>query len=109
MSAGSLNLLPTFREESSEFIRAKYIEKKFAIKTCTDIRDLHSDVEHAIHNKDVHQLLQAYVEGADFSAPLIDSVSIRLIGAGVERRFLTIIPFLDAELGRDGLAHGHPP
>ncbi|XP_057369503.1 arfGAP with SH3 domain, ANK repeat and PH domain-containing protein-like [Daphnia carinata] len=60
-------------EERSEFIRAKYIEKKFAIKTSTDIRDLHSDVEHALNNKDIHQLLQAYVEGADFSKPFIDS------------------------------------
>ncbi|EFX70312.1 hypothetical protein DAPPUDRAFT_202418 [Daphnia pulex] len=60
-------------EERSEFIRAKYIDKKFAIKTSTDIRDLHSDVEHALNNKDIHQLLQAYVEGADFSKPFIDS------------------------------------
>jgi hypothetical protein len=44
------------------------------LKSNQDIRDLHSDVEHAIHNKDVHQLLQAYVEGADFSTPFIDSV-----------------------------------
>lgn len=65
-----------FREERSEFIRAKYIDKKFAIKTSTDIRDLHSDVEHALNNKDIHQLLQAYVEGADFSKPFIDSVGI---------------------------------
>jgi Arf-GAP/SH3 domain/ANK repeat/PH domain-containing protein len=68
--------LSVYREERSEFIRAKYIEKKFAIKTSTDIRDLHSDVEHALNNKDIHQLLQAYVEGADFSKPFIDSVGI---------------------------------
>lgn len=65
------------REERSEFIRAKYVEKKFAIRQSSDLRDLHSDVEHAIKNKDIHQLLQAYVDGADFSQPLIDSVRLR--------------------------------
>jgi len=64
------------REERSEFIRAKYIEKKFAIRTCVDIRDLYSDVEQAILNRDILQLLQAFIEGADFSVPFIDSVRI---------------------------------
>ena len=64
------------REERSEFIRAKYIEKKFAIRTCIDVRVLHSDVEQAIQNRDILQLLQAYVEGADFSVPFVDSVTI---------------------------------
>lgn len=63
------------REVRSEFVRAKYIEKKFAIRTCSDVRDLHSDIEHALNNKDIHQLLQAYVEGADFAQHLVDSVS----------------------------------
>jgi len=63
------------REERCEFIRAKYVEKKFAIRSCVDERDLLSDLEHAVNNKNLFNLLQAFAEGVDLSAELPSSVS----------------------------------
>ncbi|XP_021931244.1 arfGAP with SH3 domain, ANK repeat and PH domain-containing protein isoform X2 [Zootermopsis nevadensis] len=57
-------------EERYEFIRAKYVEKKFASHTCSDERDLLSDLEHAVNNKNLYHLLQVFAEGVDLSAPL---------------------------------------
>lgn len=64
------------REERYEFIRAKYVEKKFASQTCADERDLLSDLEHAVNNKNLYHLLEVFAEGVDLSAPLPTSVSI---------------------------------
>jgi hypothetical protein len=63
------------REERYEFIRAKYVEKKFASHTCADERDLLSDLEHAVNNKNLYHLLEVFAEGVDLSAPLPTSVS----------------------------------
>ncbi|PNF38102.1 Arf-GAP with SH3 domain, ANK repeat and PH domain-containing protein 1 [Cryptotermes secundus] len=57
-------------EERYEFIRAKYVEKKFASQTCADERDLLSDLEHAVNNKNLYHLLEVFAEGVDLSAPL---------------------------------------
>lgn len=60
----SRKLTPTSTmEERNEFIRAKYIDRRFAIKTCADENDLKNDLEHAIMSRHLHQLLQAFVEG----------------------------------------------
>nr|CAD7259114.1 unnamed protein product [Timema shepardi] len=63
------------REERCEFIRAKYVERKFTLQTCEDERDLLSDLEHAVNNKDLHQLLQVFAEGVDLASALPTSVS----------------------------------
>nr|CAD7402339.1 unnamed protein product [Timema cristinae] len=57
-------------EERFEFIRAKYVERKFTLQTCEDERDLLSDLEHAVNNKDLHQLLQVFAEGVDLASAL---------------------------------------
>ncbi|XP_064488613.1 arfGAP with SH3 domain, ANK repeat and PH domain-containing protein-like isoform X2 [Ornithodoros turicata] len=57
-------------EERSEFIRAKYVEKKFAVKTCTDEDDLLHDLGHAVTSRHLFQLLQAFAEGANLTAVL---------------------------------------
>ncbi|CAG2053867.1 unnamed protein product, partial [Timema podura] len=62
-------------EERCEFIRAKYVERKFTLQTCEDERDLLSDLEHAVNNKDLHQLLQVFAEGVDLASALPTSVS----------------------------------
>jgi hypothetical protein len=63
------------REERYEFIRAKYVEKKFASQSCADERDLLSDLEHAVNNNNLYHLLEVFAEGVDLSAPLPTSVS----------------------------------
>ncbi|XP_014485335.1 PREDICTED: arf-GAP with SH3 domain, ANK repeat and PH domain-containing protein 2 isoform X4 [Dinoponera quadriceps] len=57
-------------EERYEFIRAKYVEKRYVMNTCADERDLLSDLEHAVNNRDLQQLLQVYAENVDLAAPL---------------------------------------
>ncbi|XP_046429284.1 arfGAP with SH3 domain, ANK repeat and PH domain-containing protein isoform X2 [Neodiprion fabricii] len=67
------NLKPTptsTMEERYEFIRAKYVEKRYVMSTCADERDLLSDLEHAVNNRDLQQLLQVFAENVDLSAPL---------------------------------------
>jgi hypothetical protein len=64
-----------YRDERYEFIRAKYVEKKFSSHSCADERDLLSDLEHAVNNKNLYHLLEVFAEGVDLSAPLPSSVS----------------------------------
>ncbi|EEC13862.1 development and differentiation-enhancing factor, ddef, putative [Ixodes scapularis] len=58
------------REERCEFIRAKYLERKFAVKTCSDENDLLQDLGHAVMARHLYQLLQAFAEGAILTAVL---------------------------------------
>lgn len=44
------------------------------MNTCADERDLLSDLEHAVNNRDLQQLLQVYAENVDLAAPLPTSV-----------------------------------
>lgn len=62
------------REERYDFIRAKYVDKRYVMNTCTDERDLLSDLEHAVNNRDLQQLLQVFAENVDLAAPLPTSV-----------------------------------
>ncbi|XP_051162231.1 arfGAP with SH3 domain, ANK repeat and PH domain-containing protein isoform X1 [Leptopilina boulardi] len=67
------NLKPTPRstmEERYEFIRSKYVDKKYVTNTCADDKDLLSDLEHAVNNCDLQQLLQVFAENVDLSASL---------------------------------------
>ncbi|XP_040061931.1 arfGAP with SH3 domain, ANK repeat and PH domain-containing protein isoform X3 [Ixodes scapularis] len=57
-------------EERCEFIRAKYLERKFAVKTCSDENDLLQDLGHAVMARHLYQLLQAFAEGAILTAVL---------------------------------------
>lgn len=49
------------------------------MNTCADERDLLSDLEHAVNNRDLQQLLQVYAENVDLASPLPTSVRINLI------------------------------
>ncbi|XP_043288537.1 arfGAP with SH3 domain, ANK repeat and PH domain-containing protein isoform X1 [Venturia canescens] len=67
------NLKPTpssTMDERYEFIRAKYVDKRYVMNTCADEHDLLSDLEHAVNNRDLQQLLQVYAENVDVAAPL---------------------------------------
>ncbi|XP_055529296.1 arfGAP with SH3 domain, ANK repeat and PH domain-containing protein [Wyeomyia smithii] len=60
-------------EERYDFIRAKYIAKRYVMRTCADDQDLRSDLEQAVINADLSQLLQVWAEGADLSCVLPSS------------------------------------
>ncbi|KAJ2947726.1 hypothetical protein O0L34_g9502 [Tuta absoluta] len=57
-------------EERLRFIRDKYVYRAFAARTCMDDNERLSEVEHAVNNGHLQNLLQAYAEGADLTAPL---------------------------------------
>ncbi|XP_035911812.1 arfGAP with SH3 domain, ANK repeat and PH domain-containing protein isoform X2 [Anopheles stephensi] len=60
-------------EERYDFIRAKYVAKRYVMRTCADDRDLRNDLEQAIINADLGQLLQVWAEGADLTCVLPSS------------------------------------
>ncbi|XP_054717198.1 arfGAP with SH3 domain, ANK repeat and PH domain-containing protein-like [Uloborus diversus] len=62
-------------EERYEFIRGKYVDRKFAIRTCSDENDLMNDLENAVTSRHLYQLLQAFVEGVDLTCILPNSAS----------------------------------
>lgn len=59
-----------FREQRYDFIRAKYVAKRYVMRTCADENDLRCDLEQAIVNADISQLLQVWAEGADLTCCL---------------------------------------
>lgn len=62
-----------FREERYDFIRAKYVAKRYVMRTCADDNDLRCDLEQAVINADLSQLLQVWAEGADLTCSLPSS------------------------------------
>ncbi|XP_026319589.1 arfGAP with SH3 domain, ANK repeat and PH domain-containing protein isoform X2 [Hyposmocoma kahamanoa] len=57
-------------EERLRFIREKYVYRAWAAQTCCDEAERLSEVEHAVNNGHLQNLLQAFAEGADLAAPL---------------------------------------
>lgn len=68
-----------FREERLQFIRCKYVEKRWCLRTCADATERIVEVEHAVNNGELLQLLQAYGEGADLLATMPGSVNELII------------------------------
>ncbi|XP_046382954.1 arfGAP with SH3 domain, ANK repeat and PH domain-containing protein [Ischnura elegans] len=60
-------------EERYEFIRAKYVDKRYVLRTCSNEHDLLCELEQAVNSRQLSHLLQAFAEGADLSAPLPSS------------------------------------
>ena len=85
-------------EIRNEFIRAKYIERKFAIKTCSDENDLKIDLENAVLSRQLLQILQAFSEGADLTWILPDSnsdeTSLHLAVSQEDGTTLHVVDFL---------------
>ncbi|KAM7342129.1 arfGAP domain of ASAP isoform 2-T2 [Cochliomyia hominivorax] len=57
-------------EQRYDFIRAKYVAKRYVMRTCVDENDLRCDLEQAVVNADMSQLLQVWAEGADLTCCL---------------------------------------
>lgn len=56
--------------ERNQFIRDKYLHRKYIIKTCTTDLDLLKDLEQAVQLKDIFILLQVWAEGVNLSLAL---------------------------------------
>ncbi|XP_058055045.1 arfGAP with SH3 domain, ANK repeat and PH domain-containing protein [Anopheles bellator] len=106
--AGQGKLLPeSSMEERYDFIRAKYVAKRYVMRTCADDRDLRSDLEQAVINADLSQLLQVWAEGADLTCVLPSSDSGETaLHLGVLREMgstLHIVDFLIQNMTAQGL------
>ncbi|XP_018578890.1 arfGAP with SH3 domain, ANK repeat and PH domain-containing protein isoform X2 [Anoplophora glabripennis] len=60
-------------EERLNFIRAKYVDKRFAVKTCQSEREKMYELEEAVNRGDLQLLLQTFAENVDFSVTLPSS------------------------------------
>ncbi|KAK9889910.1 hypothetical protein WA026_008716 [Henosepilachna vigintioctopunctata] len=60
-------------EKRLTFIRAKYVEKRFAVSSCDSNLDKLYELEEAINRGDLYLLLQMWAEEVDFSEPLPSS------------------------------------
>ncbi|XP_053200811.1 arfGAP with SH3 domain, ANK repeat and PH domain-containing protein-like isoform X2 [Panonychus citri] len=55
-------------DERFDFIRTKYVDKKFALRSCSgDVNDLKNDLEQAILSRNIYQVLQVFVEGGNLN------------------------------------------
>lgn len=71
---GNVKLDPnSTMDERYDFIRAKYVAKRYVMRTCASDLDLRNELEQAIINGDLSQLLQAWAEGADLTSVLPSS------------------------------------
>ena len=75
LSASSKPTPTSSMDVRNAFIRAKYVERKYIIKTCSDETDLRADLEHAVLSRHLLQLLQAFAEGADLTWILPNSTN----------------------------------
>ncbi len=75
LKASSKPTADSSMEMRNEFIRSKYIDKKYIIKTCSDDSELRAELEQAVLSRHLLQLLQAFAEGADLTWILPDSAN----------------------------------
>nr|XP_034189542.1 arfGAP with SH3 domain, ANK repeat and PH domain-containing protein isoform X2 [Osmia lignaria] len=94
-------------EERYDFIRAKYVDKRYVMNTCADERDLLSDLEHAVNNRDLQQLLQVFAENVDLAAPLptsdVGETALHLAILREMGNSLHIIDFLVQNMSTGGI------
>ncbi|KAF2884601.1 hypothetical protein ILUMI_21565 [Ignelater luminosus] len=94
-------------EERFSFIRAKYVEKRYAMKTCGSERDKLCDLEDSVNNGDLSLLLQAFAENVDLNAslPSSDTGETALHRAVVKEngKSLPAVDFLIQNMSSQGL------
>lgn len=64
-----------------EFINAKYVDHKYARKTCTSAAAKMIELFEAVQSRDLLALIQVYAEGVELMEPLpeVGPVSVRLL------------------------------
>lgn len=108
---GNIKLEPdSSMEERYDFIRAKYVAKRYVMRTCSNDSDLRSDLEQSIVNADLSQLLQVWAEGADLTCVLpssrIGETALHLAVLREMGSTLHIVDFLIQNMPSQGLNKG---
>lgn len=62
-------------EERLNFIRVKYLEKRFVLRTCDSEMEKMYELETAVNRGEISSLLQVFAENVDLSQTLPTSVS----------------------------------
>lgn len=105
---GNVKLDPdSSMEERYDFIRAKYVAKRYVMRTCSNDSDLRNELEQSILNADLSQLLQVWAEGADLTAVLpssrIGETALHLAVLREMGSTLHIVDFLIQNMPSQGL------
>lgn len=61
---------PEHRTVRKEFINAKYVDHKYARKTCTSAAAKMIELFEAVQSRDLLALIQVYAEGVELMEPL---------------------------------------
>ncbi|XP_014679477.1 PREDICTED: arf-GAP with SH3 domain, ANK repeat and PH domain-containing protein 2-like isoform X2 [Priapulus caudatus] len=60
-------------EERRKFIHAKYVERRYCVKTCTCEEDMAQDLRQSVLARDMPSLLQSFAEGVDLMVTLSET------------------------------------
>lgn len=72
-----------------EFINAKYVDHKYARKTCTSAAAKMIELFEAVQSRDLLSLIQVYAEGVELMEPLPEAGQVSLTLEGLDLRRLT--------------------
>lgn len=105
---GNVKLDPdSSMDERYDFIRAKYVAKRYVMRTCSNDSDLRNDLEQSIINADLSQMLQVWAEGADLTGVMPSSrIGETALHTAVLREMgstLHIVDFLIQNMPSQGL------
>ncbi|XP_068737662.1 arf-GAP with SH3 domain, ANK repeat and PH domain-containing protein 2-like [Montipora capricornis] len=83
-------------DERKEFIRAKYMQHKYAIKSGDNTEKILQELHQAVKSKDILAVLQAFAEGVELSAPLpVHPKNATALHVAVEQEDLTSLHIVD--------------
>ncbi|XP_052272308.1 arf-GAP with SH3 domain, ANK repeat and PH domain-containing protein 2-like isoform X2 [Dreissena polymorpha] len=85
-------------KQREDYIKAKYIDHQYTIKTCSDVRELQSDYQQAIQQKELQAILQVRAEGLDLMTVLpespVEETALHLAIAQEDGTSLPIVDFI---------------
>lgn len=94
-------------EERIRFIRAKYVDKRYAMKTCQKESDKLVELEDAVNNGDLNLLLQVFAENVDLGASLpssdIGETALHRAVVRATGKTLPVVDFLVQNMSSHGL------
>ncbi|XP_076261981.1 arfGAP domain of ASAP isoform X2 [Rhynchophorus ferrugineus] len=94
-------------DERLNYIRAKYVEKRFALTTCSSEREKMHDLEEAVNRGDLGLLLQVFAENVDLGACLpsskIGETALHRAVINESGRTLHIVDFLIQNMSNSAL------
>uniref|UniRef100_A0A336MP85 CSON004834 protein n=1 Tax=Culicoides sonorensis TaxID=179676 RepID=A0A336MP85_CULSO len=109
-TVGDLKIKPDCSmDDRYEYIKAKYVARRYILHTTTNSQDLMVDLEQGIFNADICQVLQAWAEGADLGQSLpgtrFGETALHLAVLQYNPCALSIVEFLIQHMNPAALNH----